>query len=397
MSHADGASSSTTNVPNIPNSGDVQQGDGQQLPVVLVETDLNASKGEETTDSFEVQEVQSQLSQDIPPLPNPDPASMPVLLSNANDTNNVNDHIMDHMDHMDHHQVQQDPTVHTAAVNAGDDPHTSMVVMQDVPIMDANSTTYSHLSIENDNHHHETPSSMPAVATMTGMVPFLTTPDGIPYHPSVSPVAAAPSAATGGALPPAAVAAHQDGLHGLQLQVAMEQVVQVPTTTTTTTTTTTALSSTNPNSTSSNLAPQSHIILVQNSNEKQKSKLQHDNTTPRRQQREAKWDIMYSYLVQYKDIHGDCLVPNRYKPLPQLGNWVSTQRRHYNAISTGAISPLSMEKVELLNKIGFVWKTKDPRHVSDEFLVVVTGSSTSSNQLAMMFLVLVVSLTFLQI
>jgi len=113
----------------------------------------------------------------------------------------------------------------------------------------------------------------------------------------------------------------------------------------------------------------------------------------------SKWEIMFNYLIEYKDIHGDCLVPNRYKPLPALGAWVSTQRRHYRiytgellkaqaaasqqhrtdeesdnsgvagkmaamTVTTITSTPLTPERIRLLESVGFVWATSDPRHVS---------------------------------
>lgn len=77
----------------------------------------------------------------------------------------------------------------------------------------------------------------------------------------------------------------------------------------------------------------------------------------------AKWDLMYHHLNEYKTKHNNCLVPNRYKELPQLGSWVSTQRRQYKLRKSGEDSPLTQERIDLLTKIGFVWATKDPRHV----------------------------------
>ena len=77
-----------------------------------------------------------------------------------------------------------------------------------------------------------------------------------------------------------------------------------------------------------------------------------------------KWDTMYHHLLQYKHKHKDCLVPNRYKHMPQLGSWVSSQRRHYKLKQAGKETPLTQLREELLIKIGFVWATKDPRHVS---------------------------------
>lgn len=42
---------------------------------------------------------------------------------------------------------------------------------------------------------------------------------------------------------------------------------------------------------------------------------------------DARWEQMFEKLLDYKEGHGDCLVPNRYEPDPSLGAWVSTQRR----------------------------------------------------------------------
>ena len=42
---------------------------------------------------------------------------------------------------------------------------------------------------------------------------------------------------------------------------------------------------------------------------------------------QTKWNIIFHRLIDYKLVHGDCLVPNRYKADTPLGLWVSTQRR----------------------------------------------------------------------
>jgi hypothetical protein len=39
----------------------------------------------------------------------------------------------------------------------------------------------------------------------------------------------------------------------------------------------------------------------------------------------VEWDVRYKELRQYKEEHGDCLVPYRYPANPQLGGWVRTQ------------------------------------------------------------------------
>jgi hypothetical protein len=42
---------------------------------------------------------------------------------------------------------------------------------------------------------------------------------------------------------------------------------------------------------------------------------------------QAHWDRRFEKLVRYKQENGHCLVPQTYKEDPQLGNWVSSQRR----------------------------------------------------------------------
>lgn len=94
-----------------------------------------------------------------------------------------------------------------------------------------------------------------------------------------------------------------------------------------------------------------------------------------RTSRQSKWDIMFQYLREYTEMHGHALVPNRYEPFPPLGAWVSTQRRHYKTYmeemerlptvssKKPSATPLSAERIQMLESIGFVWSTTDPRHV----------------------------------
>ena len=41
------------------------------------------------------------------------------------------------------------------------------------------------------------------------------------------------------------------------------------------------------------------------------------------------WDAMFKKLVEYKELHGDCLVPKRYARDPRLGTWVETRKLFY--------------------------------------------------------------------
>lgn len=63
---------------------------------------------------------------------------------------------------------------------------------------------------------------------------------------------------------------------------------------------------------------------------------------------------------------GHCLVPNRYPEDPQLGSWVSTQRRQYKIMLEGgsdANTPMTQARALRLENAGFKWSTNDPRHV----------------------------------
>mmetsp|Transcript_4517 Transcript_4517/g.6831 ORF Transcript_4517/g.6831 Transcript_4517/m.6831 type:complete len:111 (+) Transcript_4517:558-890(+) len=42
--------------------------------------------------------------------------------------------------------------------------------------------------------------------------------------------------------------------------------------------------------------------------------------------REGNWHKMLDDLKEYKERHGDCLVPQTYAPNPALGHWVKLQR-----------------------------------------------------------------------
>lgn len=66
---------------------------------------------------------------------------------------------------------------------------------------------------------------------------------------------------------------------------------------------------------------------------------------------EDTWEAMFSALVQYKEQHGDCMVPVYGLENPALGMWVLAQRQRKDRLS-----PTRRERLE---KIGFVWKVID--------------------------------------
>ena len=61
----------------------------------------------------------------------------------------------------------------------------------------------------------------------------------------------------------------------------------------------------------------------------------------------ASWNFSFGLLEQYKEVHGDCNVPQKWPENPQLGSWVMTQRRNRET--------LSEDRVSRLEALGFVW------------------------------------------
>jgi hypothetical protein len=63
----------------------------------------------------------------------------------------------------------------------------------------------------------------------------------------------------------------------------------------------------------------------------------------------TKWNANFQALEAYKEEHGDCNVPKRWKKNPQLGGWVSRQRL------CQAKGTLSEERWKRLDALGFDW------------------------------------------
>ena len=61
------------------------------------------------------------------------------------------------------------------------------------------------------------------------------------------------------------------------------------------------------------------------------------------------WEEMFAALAEFRDLHGNCLVPERYEPNSQLAWWVTAQRKAYKT------EQLEAERVTRLNDLGFFW------------------------------------------
>ena len=59
------------------------------------------------------------------------------------------------------------------------------------------------------------------------------------------------------------------------------------------------------------------------------------------------FNLQQEELKAYKEEHGDCNVPQRYKSNKELGSWVHRQRTAYNK------EELCQARMDLLEKIGF--------------------------------------------
>uniref|UniRef100_A0A7S3P091 Helicase-associated domain-containing protein n=1 Tax=Amphora coffeiformis TaxID=265554 RepID=A0A7S3P091_9STRA len=95
------------------------------------------------------------------------------------------------------------------------------------------------------------------------------------------------------------------------------------------------------------------------------------------------WDEMFRQLIEYKEKHGDCLVPSRYETNLKLGKWVETQRYEYTKLKRAEANPnekpeemnqeetklggkprvtnarLTEERLRRLESIGFEWKVRN--------------------------------------
>lgn len=75
------------------------------------------------------------------------------------------------------------------------------------------------------------------------------------------------------------------------------------------------------------------------------------------------WNVHLEELKAYKQEHGDCLVPSKYSPNPQLGKWVVNQRAQYvqyiKETQAGATNPsvggLTEDRIAKLEEVGFSW------------------------------------------
>lgn len=69
---------------------------------------------------------------------------------------------------------------------------------------------------------------------------------------------------------------------------------------------------------------------------------------------EEKWTKNFKMLQEYKDEHGDCEVPPSLQT--PLAHWVTQQHKEYQKVQDGKPSRLTLERVQQLTDIGFVFR-----------------------------------------
>ncbi|GKY98439.1 hypothetical protein MPSEU_000801400 [Mayamaea pseudoterrestris] len=77
-----------------------------------------------------------------------------------------------------------------------------------------------------------------------------------------------------------------------------------------------------------------------------------------RDPRHVPWSKRYEELQEFKQRFGHAQVPIGWKENVPLSNWISTQRQEYKLKLKGRNSRLTQERIDLLNKVDFVWEAQ---------------------------------------
>jgi hypothetical protein len=72
---------------------------------------------------------------------------------------------------------------------------------------------------------------------------------------------------------------------------------------------------------------------------------------------QEKWNDRFDELLQYRKVHGNCLVPHNWKDNRGLAQWVKRQRYQYKLKGEGKHTTLTSERIGALDAVGFVWSS----------------------------------------
>jgi hypothetical protein len=70
----------------------------------------------------------------------------------------------------------------------------------------------------------------------------------------------------------------------------------------------------------------------------------------------AAWEDRLSELADYRKIHGHCNIPRIFSENAKLGLWVGTQRINYRLYVKGKTTPMTLSRIQELERLGFDWE-----------------------------------------
>eukprot|EP00539_Tryblionella_compressa_P007264 CAMPEP_0178774210 /NCGR_PEP_ID=MMETSP0744-20121128/23529_1 /TAXON_ID=913974 /ORGANISM="Nitzschia punctata, Strain CCMP561" /LENGTH=430 /DNA_ID=CAMNT_0020431089 /DNA_START=210 /DNA_END=1504 /DNA_ORIENTATION=- len=73
---------------------------------------------------------------------------------------------------------------------------------------------------------------------------------------------------------------------------------------------------------------------------------------------EVNWREKFDSLLEYKKQKGNCNVPSNHAD-KKLATWVKCQRRQYKLYCDGRSSSMTKERIDELNKVGFLWEIRN--------------------------------------
>jgi hypothetical protein len=74
--------------------------------------------------------------------------------------------------------------------------------------------------------------------------------------------------------------------------------------------------------------------------------------------RDVAWQRRYEDLEEFVKLEGHTMVPYLYKGIPGLGRWAKQQRIYYVKKQNQERNPLTDERQEALERVGFVWSRR---------------------------------------
>jgi len=89
-----------------------------------------------------------------------------------------------------------------------------------------------------------------------------------------------------------------------------------------------------------------------------KAKIANGGVSPKHVSQAEKWMVRFNDLVEFKRVHGHCIVPLGNTDNLPLVHWVKRQRRMYKLKMAGRYHSLTDERYRLLDDLGFVWDVR---------------------------------------